>query len=104
MAGSKKQGARKASRWAGAARVLGRVVAQNIRQRREKLGLTQEEMARKTGFHSSYICHLEKGGHGAPSLEGLVRLSQPLKVHPFELLRPGPKKRVAAKAKPVAEA
>ena len=38
-----------------------------VRRRRKELGLTQMELARKSGIQNSYICAIESGIRGAGS-------------------------------------
>ena len=46
---------------------------------REQEGLTQVELAAKTGLHPSAISHFESG-HRTPSLKNLVKLADALDV------------------------
>jgi len=48
-------------------------------------GLTQEALARKLKFSSSYVARLEQGRHDPP-LSTVVKLAKALKVKPSELL------------------
>lgn len=48
-------------------------VAAAVRSRRQLLGLTQAEMARRTGIARPNICRIESGKH-TPAIETLARL------------------------------
>lgn len=58
---------------------------ESIRQRRERVGLTQKELAEACGCHFSHICHIEHG-RTKPSLEVFVKMTEELKVSPKKLL------------------
>lgn len=51
----------------------------NIKEYREKLGWTQEQLAQKSGVGRSTISEAEAGKH-IPSLEAALRLSEALEV------------------------
>ena len=53
---------------------------------REAAGLTQEQLAERSGIAYSTITSIEHGQRFA-SLGSLKRLAKALKVHPMELLR-----------------
>lgn len=59
--------------------------ARNLAYHRERLGLTQAQLAEKVGASPSYIGHLERGDR-EPSLLTLEELSLALNVQPGELL------------------
>ena len=54
-------------------------IGKRIKQCRERLGLTQEEFAEKTGFTSNYISTLERG-KSFPRCENLITLLNSLEV------------------------
>jgi transcriptional regulator with XRE-family HTH domain len=56
-----------------------------IRTSRQKLGLSQEELASKADIHITHIGGLERGVRN-PSYATLLRLSRALKVRPGELV------------------
>ncbi len=56
-------------------------IGRRIKQCREKLGLTQEEFAEKTGFTTNYISTLERG-KSFPRCENLIILLNALEVSP----------------------
>jgi transcriptional regulator with XRE-family HTH domain len=58
-----------------------------VRERRNQLGLTQEDLARKTGLHRSYIGGIERGGRNV-SLNNILRLAVALQLPPSHLLQP----------------
>ena len=58
----------------------------NVRKRRQKLGLSQEELADRAGLHRTYLGGIERGERNVGFLN-LVRLARALKVEPSELLR-----------------
>jgi len=57
-----------------------------IRNLREALRLTQEELAKKVGVTQGYIGHLERGLKKNPSLPTLKRLARALGVPITDLL------------------
>jgi len=62
---------------------------ESIKDRRERMGLTQKELADRVGKHFSHICHIERG-NADPSFEVCVRLTEALDVSPnklFEMLK-----------------
>ena len=50
---------------------------QTIRERREELGMTQTELAKKVGLTPNMICKLESGAV-KPSVDSLIKLAQVL--------------------------
>lgn len=54
-------------------------IGKRIKQCREKLGLTQEQFAEKTGFTANYISTLERGA-SFPRCENLIKLLNALEV------------------------
>lgn len=60
---------------------LGRI----IKERRKELGLTQEELAEKTGTSQPYISELEKGKKDNPTVATLTKLAEVLKINLEEL-------------------
>jgi transcriptional regulator with XRE-family HTH domain len=57
-----------------------------IRNRRLKLGLSQEALALKAGINRTYIGSLESGDRN-PSLENIARLAVALRVDAADLVR-----------------
>ena len=66
----------------------GIVIGDNIRKYREKMGLTQENLAQQADRSWRLIADLERGAVGL-SLETLFRLCRILKVTPNDLLLAG---------------
>ncbi len=62
-------------------------VGGHIRQNREKRGLTQAELARKTGLPQSHISRLENCKH-SPSFSTIEKIALALEIDPSELDRP----------------
>jgi transcriptional regulator with XRE-family HTH domain len=58
---------------------------ENLRRRREALGLTQEQVAAKIGAHGPYISDIETGKK-VPILGTLARLAEALKTTPAALI------------------
>jgi len=50
-----------------------------LREKRNQLGLSQEALASKSGFHRTYISMLERGKK-SPSLSTLTKLAKALNV------------------------
>lgn len=51
----------------------------NIREKREKLGMSQKELAERCGIAQSTLCDYEQG-RNKPSLSVAVKIAQVLKV------------------------
>jgi transcriptional regulator with XRE-family HTH domain len=64
-----------------------RLVGSNFARIRHARGLTQEEVAERSGFSQQYISGLEQGRRN-PTVVTLFELSQALRSSPQELLRP----------------
>lgn len=60
-------------------------LARNIKRFRKKAGLTQEQLAEKTGLSTTYIGYLEIGRH-RPSLKTLHKIATVLKVKVNEVI------------------
>lgn len=57
-----------------------------LREARERLGLTQEQVAERSGVHATEVSRIE-GGKRDPQVSTLIRLANALGVEPGELLR-----------------
>jgi len=57
----------------------GQQVGRRLKESRQKLGLTQEQLAERAGLHYSYIGQVERGDKN-PSLKTLYRLAGALNV------------------------
>lgn len=66
-------------------KLLRRVVANNIRQVRRSLGLSQEALAHEAGLHRTFIGHVERAESNL-SIDNLERLASALGVPAFQLL------------------
>lgn len=64
-----------------------RLVGRNIRLARTKLGLSQEQLAERSGFSQQYISGLE-GGSRNPTVVTLFELAQALETSPVSLITP----------------
>ena len=49
-----------------------------IRKYRKEKGMTQKDLAEKSGISIGYLCHLEKGSRVNPSTEVMERISNVL--------------------------
>ena len=56
-----------------------------VRGRREDLGLSQDELAHRSGLHRTYISDIERGARNL-SLKNLVRLAEALEVPASKLM------------------
>ena len=56
-----------------------------VRGRREELGLSQDELAHRSGLHRTYISDIERGARNL-SLKNLVRLAEALEVPASKLM------------------
>ncbi len=62
-----------------------KIFGENVRRRRRKLGLSQEELADRAELHRTYVGSIERGERNV-SLENIVRLAAALEVKPGALL------------------
>ncbi|NLY93350.1 MAG: helix-turn-helix transcriptional regulator [Myxococcales bacterium] len=63
----------------------GTLVGRRVRELRIKAGITQAELARRTGIHRPNIARVEAGKH-MPSLETVARLAEALGTSPARIL------------------
>jgi transcriptional regulator with XRE-family HTH domain len=56
-----------------------------LREARERLGLTQEEVAQRSGVHATEISRMEAGKRD-PKISTLRRLAKAVEVKPGQLL------------------
>lgn len=63
-----------------------KLVAENVRRFRLKLGLTQEALAEKAEMHWTFISGVERCKYNI-SLDSMVRLAKALGCNPYELLK-----------------
>lgn len=64
-----------------------KIVGRNVRGVRAGLGLTQEQLAERSGFSQQYISDLERGRRN-PTVVTLYELAEALQCTPIQLLRP----------------
>jgi transcriptional regulator with XRE-family HTH domain len=57
-----------------------------VKNAREDIGLTQEELAKKVGIHVSYLSRIERGSENNPTKEVLENLGKLLKLKASDLL------------------
>lgn len=57
----------------------------NLREARERLGLTQEQVAQRSGVHSTEVSRIEAGKRD-PQVSTLERLAEAVEVRPGQLL------------------
>lgn len=65
---------------------LQEVIASNVRKRRLKMGLSQEEFADLCGYHRTYIGSVERSERNI-TVATLEALAKALEIEPVELLR-----------------
>jgi len=63
------------------------LVGRNVRRVRERVKMTQEQFAEKSGFSQQYISDLERGRRN-PTIVTLYELAQALGVSHVELVKP----------------
>jgi transcriptional regulator with XRE-family HTH domain len=61
------------------------VLGTNLREARKRLGLTQEQVAQRSGVHSTEVSRIE-GGRRDPKVSTLERLAKAVEVKPGRLL------------------
>jgi transcriptional regulator with XRE-family HTH domain len=64
-----------------------KLVGQNVKRIRQDRGLTQEELAERSGFSQQYISGLEQGRRN-PTIVSIYELATALGVSHMELVRP----------------
>jgi transcriptional regulator with XRE-family HTH domain len=64
---------------------LREILAKNVRVIRNKLGLSQEELADRAGLHRTYIGSIERAERNV-SVDNIEKLSKALEVRPECLL------------------
>lgn len=57
----------------------------NLREARERLGLTQEDVAHRSGVHATEVSRMEAGKRD-PQVSTLERLAKAVEVTPGQLL------------------
>jgi transcriptional regulator with XRE-family HTH domain len=65
-------------------------LGRNLRDARRKLGLTQEEVAHRSGVHPTEVSRIE-GGKRDPRVSTLERLADAVEVPPGQLLKRSPR-------------
>jgi len=58
----------------------------NVRTERERIGISQEELAFRCGLHRTYVGSVERGERNL-GLINVVRIAKALKVEPGRLMR-----------------
>ncbi len=61
------------------------LLGKRIRDRRQILGVSQEEMAAKCGLHRTYYGSVERGERNV-ALQNIVRIADALEVDPSDLV------------------
>ena len=70
-----------------------------LRQLRDELGLTQEELGFQCGYHTTYISQLERGLKN-PSVRAIFHLTQPLRTTPSTFIEMVERKLKLSKRRP----
>jgi transcriptional regulator with XRE-family HTH domain len=65
---------------------LRQIVARNLRILRKQKELSQEELAFQAGINRNYVGQIERE-EKSPTVDLLERLSKPLGIEPFQLLK-----------------
>ena len=76
-----------------------KIIGQRIRNHRNRLGLSQEQLAEKSGLHNTYIGQIERGEKNA-TLETLTKIIAGLEIsfgELFENLDASEKESIASK-------
>ncbi|WP_312052049.1 helix-turn-helix domain-containing protein [Brevundimonas diminuta] len=63
------------------------LVGRNLKRIRVERGLTQEELAERSGFSQQYISDMERGRRN-PTIVSLWELAQAIGVTPVDLITP----------------
>jgi transcriptional regulator with XRE-family HTH domain len=62
------------------------VIGRNLAALRERLGISQAELAKRANIDQSYISRMEAGRNDNPSLETLVKLASAFDMSAAELI------------------
>jgi transcriptional regulator with XRE-family HTH domain len=62
------------------------VLGRNLRRARKRAGLTQEEVAERSGVHATEVSRIEAGKRD-PRISTMERLAEAVEVSPSDLLR-----------------
>ena len=65
---------------------LQKTLGRRVRAERESLGLSQEKLAERLGYHRTYLGALERGERNL-TLTSLEALAERLGIDPLDLLR-----------------
>lgn len=68
-----------------------RIVGQNVHRVRTRLGISQEELAFRSGLHRTYVSGVDRGVRN-PTIIVVGRLARALQVAPAELVGMKPKR------------
>ena len=63
-----------------------KILGQNVRKFRQKLGLSQEALAERADMHWTFISGVERAKYNI-SLDSLARIAKALGRRPYELLK-----------------
>lgn len=64
-----------------------RLFGERLKERRQKLGLTQGHLFEQTGITASYISFIERG-RGNPTLDMMVKLAEAVGLEAWDMIRP----------------
>lgn len=67
---------------------LNEIIAKNVKALRERVGLSQRQLAVKAKIDPKNVSNLERAAH-SPSTDNLAAIATVLSVEPWRLLRPG---------------
>ncbi|HEX4331870.1 MAG TPA: helix-turn-helix transcriptional regulator [Usitatibacter sp.] len=67
-----------------ASKSIRNILAQNIRRRRENLGISQKELAELAGFHRTYMNSVERAKRNI-GIDGVERIAKALKMELAEM-------------------
>ncbi|HEV7441384.1 MAG TPA: XRE family transcriptional regulator [Steroidobacteraceae bacterium] len=73
-------------------------IASAVRARRHRLGLTLQELARKSGLSAPFLSQVERG-QTTPSITSLIAIAQALQVDIHYFINPPPSSQVVRRAK-----
>ena len=65
---------------------LQKIVGQRLREQRQALGLSQEAMAERLGYHRTFLGSVERGERNL-TLQSVEQLASSLGMAPLDLLR-----------------
>jgi transcriptional regulator with XRE-family HTH domain len=66
---------------------IGEIISENIDKLRNKLGLTQDDLAKKADIKYTTLINVESGIFNKPSVQSIAKITKALRVSIEELIK-----------------